>query len=112
MELDRRSAVTQPYRAGATRKGRTPVGKEKPFSISKQEVWEAYQRVKAKLGARPRCQKLLREDRSQALDASGEPAYGMCMGAALHRALAQGARADAGGHAGEAGSGFAPGGRY
>jgi len=35
----------------ATRKGRTCVDKAKPFCISKREVWEAYQQVKANRGA-------------------------------------------------------------
>src|ERR1700680_2955072 len=34
----------------ATRKGRTCVDKAKPFCISKREVWEAYQQVKANRG--------------------------------------------------------------
>jgi len=32
-------------------KGEEPMNEGKPFSISKQEVWEAYQRVKANQGA-------------------------------------------------------------
>jgi hypothetical protein len=31
--------------------GRSPMKKAKPFCISKKEVWEAYQRVKANKGA-------------------------------------------------------------
>ena len=32
-------------------KGKEPMSEAKPFSISKQEVWDAYQRVKANQGA-------------------------------------------------------------
>jgi len=32
-------------------KGEEPMSEAKPFSISKQEVWDAYQRVKANQGA-------------------------------------------------------------
>lgn len=36
---------------GSTSNGRNLLGKAKPFTISKHEVWEAYKRVKSSRGA-------------------------------------------------------------
>jgi retron-type reverse transcriptase len=45
MGLERRGCVVQPWPR------EEPVGKAKPFSISKREVWKAFKRVKANQGA-------------------------------------------------------------
>src|SRR5215469_3247317 len=50
MELDRRGCVVQP-RPRANRRREEPMGKAKPFDITKREVWEAFKRVKANQGA-------------------------------------------------------------
>src|SRR5262245_13903912 len=44
-------AVQQSQIRRSTRKGEEPMNEAKPFLISKREVWEAYQRVKANKGA-------------------------------------------------------------
>ena len=41
----------EPAFNGPTSNGRSPMSEAKPFSITKQEVWEAYKRVKANKGA-------------------------------------------------------------
>jgi len=50
MGLDQRDCVVQP-RPLANWRQEEPVGKAKPFDISKREVWEAFKRVKANRGA-------------------------------------------------------------
>src|SRR5262245_52231945 len=48
--MEPRSCATEPN-STVNPKGEEPMNKAKPFSISKREVWEAYQRVKANKGA-------------------------------------------------------------
>ena len=50
MELERRGCIIQLY--GGVNQGREePLGKAKPFCISKREVWDAYRRVRANKGS-------------------------------------------------------------
>src|SRR5215510_10721432 len=48
--MEPRGCATEPN-SRVNPKGEEPMNKAKPFSISKREVWEAYQRVKANKGA-------------------------------------------------------------
>ena len=48
--MEPRGCATEPN-STVNPKGEEPMNKAKPFSISKREVWEAYQRVKANKGA-------------------------------------------------------------
>ncbi len=50
MELERRGCIDRLYYL-VNRNWEEPLGKAKPFCISKQVVWEAYKRVKANKGA-------------------------------------------------------------
>jgi len=50
MVLERRCDAVQPEQAQPTRKGRSGVSQAKSFEISKQEVFEAYRRVKSNKG--------------------------------------------------------------
>src|SRR6266849_3442205 len=47
--MEQRRCVKEPDSMSQPVDGRSPMKKAKPFCISKKEVWEAYQRVKAKL---------------------------------------------------------------
>ena len=52
MEAEQRGRLTQPQAMRQPEKKREePLNKAKPFNISKNTVWEAYQRVKANRGA-------------------------------------------------------------
>src|SRR5438093_1576948 len=48
--MERRGRAREPNET-VNPKGEEPMSEAKPFSISKQEVWDAYQRVKANQGA-------------------------------------------------------------
>lgn len=48
--IERRGRAMEP-KEPVNPKGEEPMNEAKPFSISKQEVWDAYQRVKANQGA-------------------------------------------------------------
>ena len=50
MGMERRGCIDQLYDL-VNRRREEPLGKAKPFSISKQVVWDAYKRVKANKGA-------------------------------------------------------------
>jgi RNA-directed DNA polymerase len=49
--MEQRGCVKEPDSMSQPVDGRSPMKKAKPFCISKKEVWEAYQRVKANKGA-------------------------------------------------------------
>src|SRR6266513_6218412 len=49
--MEQRRCVKEPDSMSQPVDGRSPMKKAKPFCISKKEVWEAYQRVKANKGA-------------------------------------------------------------
>ncbi len=51
MEMERRGCIVQLTSGGSTGDGRNLLGKAKPFSISKREIWEAFKRVKSNRGA-------------------------------------------------------------
>jgi len=51
MELEQRGSIVRPEVEKTTGNGRIGLKQERPFSISKQQVWEAYKRVKANKGA-------------------------------------------------------------
>ena len=48
--MEPRGCATEPN-STVNPKGEEPMNEAKPFLISKREVWEAYQRVKANKGA-------------------------------------------------------------
>src|SRR3979490_3435404 len=49
--MEQRRCIKEPDSMSQPVDGRSPMKKAKPFCISKKEVWEAYQRVKANKGA-------------------------------------------------------------
>src|ERR1700731_2472968 len=49
--MEQRRCIKEPNLMSQPFDGRSPMKKAKPFCISKKEVWEAYQRVKANKGA-------------------------------------------------------------
>jgi RNA-directed DNA polymerase len=49
--MEQRGCVKEPDSMSQPVDGRSPRNEAKPFCISKKEVWEAYQRVKANKGA-------------------------------------------------------------
>jgi RNA-directed DNA polymerase len=51
MEAERRGYIVRFYARDQPENGRNLLGKAKPFTISKREVWEAYKRVKSSRGA-------------------------------------------------------------
>ena len=51
MGIERRGCIVRLSSERSTKDGRNLLGKAKPFSISKREVWEAFKRVKSNQGA-------------------------------------------------------------
>jgi hypothetical protein len=50
-KMEQRRCIKEPDSMSQPVDGMSPMKKAKPFCISKKEVWEAYQRVKANKGA-------------------------------------------------------------